>query len=160
MRHRRNTKYFGRPIDSRRALFRSLVDALVKHERIQTTVEKAKELRRHVEKAITMGKSDTLHTRRLLLARYPTKDTTFKIVNDLSKRFVDRPGGYTRIIKTGFRPGDAAELAFIEFVDYDYEKHEAPVKSPEKIREEKKAKSKQRKKLRQIQVKSRHFNRD
>jgi large subunit ribosomal protein L17 len=92
----------------------------VEHGRIKTTVEKAKEARRHVERAITLGKKGTLAARRLILARYPQVEVMTSIVNDLSVRFKDRPGGYTRIIKLGKRPGDMAEMAYIEFVDYDF----------------------------------------
>ncbi len=118
MRHRAKTHSFGRRPDARKALIRGLVDSIVEHGRIRTTVAKAKELRRHVEKAITYGKKDSVHARRILAARYPNTNTVSTIFNDLSKRFSDRPGGYTRIIKIGARPGDKAEMAFIEFVDY------------------------------------------
>jgi large subunit ribosomal protein L17 len=101
-------------------LFRGLIVSLVEHGRIKTTVTKAKELRRKVEKAITVGKKDDLATRRLLLSRIPHPETVNAIVSDLSKRFATRPGGYTRIIKIGRRPGDTSEMAFIEFVDYDW----------------------------------------
>jgi large subunit ribosomal protein L17 len=119
--HRRATKYFSRKFNARKALLRGLIVSLVEHGRIKTTVVKAKELRRHVERAITMGKKDNLATRRLLMSRIPNTDTVNTIVTDLSKRFAARPGGYTRIIKIGRRPGDTAEMAFIEFVDYNWE---------------------------------------
>lgn len=120
--HRRATKYFSRKFNARKALLRGLIVSLVEHGRIKTTVDKAKELRRHVEKAITLGKKGDLATRRLLMSRVPNETTVNTIVTDLSKRFAARPGGYTRIIKIGRRPGDTAEMAFIEFVDYDFEK--------------------------------------
>lgn len=119
--HRRRVKHFDRKSGPRKALLRGLVTSLVEHERITTTVDRAKELRRHVERAITLGKKGDLSTIRLLLSRYPNKDAVTKIVKDLSPRFATRPGGYTRIIKIGRRPGDTAEMAFIEFVDYDFE---------------------------------------
>ena len=122
MRHRRRVKHFSRKPTARKALWRGLISALVEHGRITTTVEKAKELRRHVEKAITVGKKDDLATRRLLMSRVPNEKVVSAILGDLSKRFKARPGGYTRIIKIGRRPGDQAEMAFIEFVDYNYEK--------------------------------------
>lgn len=118
--HRRRVKHFARASGPRKALIRGLVSALVEHGRIKTTVDKAKELRRHVEKAITLGKKGDLATTRLLLSRYPNTNTVQSIMKDLSVRFKTRPGGYTRIIKIGRRPGDTAEMAFIEFVDYDY----------------------------------------
>ena len=107
-------------------MFRGLIVSLVEHGRIKTTVTKAKELRRKVEKAITVGKKDDLATRRLLISRIPHPDTVNVIMSDLSKRFADRPGGYTRIIKIGVRPGDKAEMAFLEFVDYDWKSKETP----------------------------------
>lgn len=122
MAHNRKTKYFSRKFNARKAMFRGLMSSLVEHERISTTVAKAKELRRHIERAITVGKKGDLATTRLLLSRIPNQNTVSKIVTDLSKRFAQRPGGYTRIIKIGRRPGDTAEMAFIEFVDYDWKK--------------------------------------
>jgi large subunit ribosomal protein L17 len=91
----------------------------VEKERIKTTVPKAKYVRPLIEKAITVGKQGNIHARRLLLARYSNKKTVDKIINTLSPRFKDRTGGYTRIIKLGFRPGDQAPLAYLEFVDYN-----------------------------------------
>lgn len=128
MHHRRRTKYFSRKFNARKALWRGLIVSLVEHGRIKTTVDKAKELRRHVEKAITLGKkSDGVATRRLLLSRIPNEGTVEKILSDISPRFKSRDGGYTRIIKIGRRPGDTAEMAFIEFVDYDFKKADADV---------------------------------
>jgi large subunit ribosomal protein L17 len=118
--HRRATKYFSRKFNARKALFRGLIVSLVEHGRIKTTVDKAKEIRRHVEKAITVGKKDTLAARRLLISRIANEKTVGTIMGDISKRFATRPGGYTRIIKIGRRPGDTAEMAFLEFVDYDF----------------------------------------
>lgn len=118
MRHRARTSTFGLESGPRKALIRGLVSSLVEHGRIKTTLAKAKELRRHVEKAVTTGKDQSLHAHRLLLSRYPNKDTVQTIMKDLAPRFKDRPGGYTRILKLGQRPGDAAEMAYIEFVDY------------------------------------------
>ncbi len=119
MRHRVLKNNFGRKQGPRIALMRGLVDALVEHERIRTTLPKAKELRRYVEKAITKGKDQSVHATRQIAAKYPNKTTTQKIVKNLSVRFKERPGGYTRIIKLGNRPGDQAPMAFIEFVDYN-----------------------------------------
>ena len=160
MRHRRNVKHFGRKPDARKALIRGLVNSLVEHERIKTTVPKAKELRRHVEKALTLGKKESLHAQRLLLARYPNKDTVSKIIKDLSPRFKERPGGYTRIIKIGARAGDAAEMAYIEFVDYDPSKvqvDEAVQAKADKLVALRTAKKK--KHVRDIQKQSRRINR-
>ena len=119
MRHRAQVKHFSRSPNARKALMRGLVTSLVEHERIKTTLPKAKELRRHVERAITMGRQGTLHARRTLLAKYPNNATVEKLMSSLGERFKERPGGYTRIMKLGPRLGDGAEMAFIEFVDYD-----------------------------------------
>lgn len=127
--HRRRVKHFDRKSGPRKALLRGLVISLIEHGRITTTVDRAKEARRHVEKAITLGKKGDLATTRLLMSRYPNKDAVASIIKDIAPRFKSRPGGYTRIIKIGRRPGDTAEMAFLEFVDYDFEtKGETPVK--------------------------------
>ena len=118
MRHQIHSKRFGIRGGARKALFRALVNAIVESERIRTTVPKAKELRRHIERAITKGKDQTLHARRILLAKYPSKETVEKLVTNLAPRFQKRPGGYTRILRLARRPGDSAEMCFIEFVDY------------------------------------------
>ncbi len=118
--HRRSTKYFSRKFNARKALLRGLMNSLVEHGRIKTTVDKAKEVRRHIEKAVTLGKGDNLASRRLLISRLANEKTAAIIVGDISKRFSSRPGGYTRIIKIGRRPGDTAEMAFLEFVDYEW----------------------------------------
>jgi large subunit ribosomal protein L17 len=120
--HRRRAKHFGRTSKPRRALLRGLMTSLVEHGRIKTTVEKAKELRRHIERLITLGKKGDVATRRVILSRLANQEAMTTIVDDLSKRFQSRPGGYTRIIKIGRRPGDQAEMAFIEFVDFDWKK--------------------------------------
>lgn len=119
--HRRRVKHFDRKSGPRKALLRGLVSSLVEHGRITTTVDRAKEVRRHVEKAITLGKKGDLATTRLLLSRYPSQVVVSAIVKDIAPRFKTRPGGYTRIIKIGRRPGDTAEMAFLEFVDYNFE---------------------------------------
>jgi large subunit ribosomal protein L17 len=118
MRHRARVSTFGRKSGPRKALVRGLVTSLVEHGRIKTTLAKAKELRRHVERAVTTGKDQTLHAQRLLLSRYPNEKTVAAIMKDIAPRFKDRNGGYTRILKLGNRPGDNAEMAYIEFVDY------------------------------------------
>ncbi len=119
MKHRLQTKRFSRSPEARKALIRGLVCSLVEHERIRTTLSKAKELRRHVEKAITLGRKKNLSATRNLISRYCCKDTAFKIIHDLAMRFNHRPGGYTRILTLGPRVGDGAPMAFIEFVDFN-----------------------------------------
>ena len=140
--HRRRVKHFDRKSGPRKALLRGLVTSLIEHGRITTTVDRAKETRRHVEKAITLGKKGDLSTTRLLMSRYPNKEAEKTIMKDLSPRFADRPGGYTRIIKIGRRPGDTAEMAFLEFVDYDFEaKANAASETATKATKGKKAKA-------------------
>lgn len=119
MRHQTHKHSFGRRNGARAALLKGLVNSLVEHGRIRTTLAKAKELRRHVEKAVTLGKKGDVATRRVLTSRFSNAKTADTIVGDLSKRFSTRPGGYTRIIKAGLRPGDKAPMALIEFVDYE-----------------------------------------
>lgn len=118
MKHRSQVSHFGRSPNQRKALIRGLVTSLVEHGKIQTTVAKAKELRRHVERAITLGKKNTLHARRLLLSRYPSVVTVEKILTQWSPHFATRNGGYTRIMKLGARIGDSAEMAVIEMLDH------------------------------------------
>ena len=120
MRHRKkNTSNFGLKSGPRKALMRGLVRSLVKHERIRTTLPKAKALRPLVEKALTKGRQGDISVRRLLFSRFPDKETVSKIIK-LSERFKDRPGGYTRIVRLGRRAGDQASRALIEFVDYQF----------------------------------------
>jgi large subunit ribosomal protein L17 len=142
MRHKRKVKHFSRKSGPRKALIRGLVTSLVEHERISTTVEKAKELRRHVERAVTLAKNNTLAARRLLLSRYPNDNTVNSLLTNIAPRFASRPGGYTRIIKKGRRPGDAAEMAFIEFVDYDFETKSAKTADAPAAKTTKKSKAK------------------
>src|SRR6185369_10458170 len=117
-RHMARSQRLGRPKDQRIALVRGLVYSLVEHGRIKTTLAKAKELRRHAEKAVTVAKRNTLNARRVLLSQYPSPKTVDTLCGDLAPRFKDRNGGYTRIVKMGNRPGDNAQVAFIEWVDY------------------------------------------
>lgn len=117
MRHRKNGRQLGRNTKHRWALYRNLVTSLVEHERIETTEAKAKELRGIADKLITLGKAGTLHARRQALQVLRTKEAVAKIFNDVAKRYPNREGGYTRIIRTRRRRGDAAELVAIEFVE-------------------------------------------
>ncbi len=117
MRHRKRGRQLGRNTKHRLALFRNLVTALLEHERIETTEAKAKELRGITDKLITLGKQGTLHARRGALRVLRTKQTVEKLFDDVAKRFPSRQGGYTRIIKTRQRPGDAAQMVAIELVE-------------------------------------------
>lgn len=118
MRHHVIKHSFGRKTGPRIALLKGLVNSLVEHGRIKVTVEMAKELRRHVERAVTMGKKGTLNSRRILMARYPNEKVVGLLMDDIAKRFAKREGGYTRIVKLGRRAGDNAPMSYIEFVDY------------------------------------------
>ena len=116
MRHRKKGRQLGRNTKHRRALFRNLVTSLLEHERIETTEAKAKELRGFTDRMITLGKEGTLAARRRALAFIHSKDVVSKLFSDVAVRFRNRPGGYTRIIKTRRRVGDAAEMVAIELV--------------------------------------------
>lgn len=118
MRHAIRGRKLGRTTAHRRALFRNQLESLVQHERITTTLQKAKELRPLAEKMVTHGKRGTLTARRRV-RRWVNRHTVKKIFDDLASRFEDRQGGYTRILKLGPRKGDGAEMALIEFVDYE-----------------------------------------
>jgi large subunit ribosomal protein L17 len=117
MRHRKSGRQLNRNSSHRQAMFRNMASSLVKHELIKTTLPKAKELRRVVEPLITLAKSDSVANRRLAFARTRDSEVVGKLFNDLGPRYAERPGGYTRILKCGFRAGDNAPMAYIEFVD-------------------------------------------
>src|SRR5438128_717302 len=123
MRHLKAGRKLGRNATHRMALMRNLTRALFEHERIITTVEKAKEARRFVEKLITQAKKGGLHARRLVLAKLPDRDAVTKLFDDIAPRFKDRPGGYTRVIKRHQRRlGDAGKTAFLELLKEGEEK--------------------------------------
>ena len=118
--HRRLTKHFARKSGPLKALIRGLMNSVIEHGRIKTTVVKAKEVRRHVEKAVTLAKKDDLNSIRLLISRLANPENALSLVKNVAPRFKDRDGGYMRVIKIGRRPGDTAEMAYLEFVDFDY----------------------------------------
>jgi large subunit ribosomal protein L17 len=119
MRHGMNGRKLNRTSSERRALFAGLACALVKHEQIKTTLPKAKDLRPIVEKMVTLGRRGDLHARRQLFAVLRDEAMTSKLIAVLGPRYKERQGGYLRILKAGFRQGDAAPMAVIEFVDRD-----------------------------------------
>jgi large subunit ribosomal protein L17 len=130
---------FSRRTGHRKALFKNLAQALIKHEQITTTLHKAKDLRPVVEKLITLGKRGSLHARRQAFAMLRDDDTTKKLFETLGPRYAERKGGYTRVLKAGFRYGDAAAIAVIELVDRDPEakgKDSGPVQVRETTEEE------------------------
>jgi large subunit ribosomal protein L17 len=119
MYHRKSYRRFGRSSEHRQAMFANLAAALIKHEQITTTLPKAKDLRPVVEKLVTLCKRNDLHTRRLAMSKLGDEAMVKKLIDVLGPRYKDRQGGYTRIMKAGFRYGDAAPVAVIEFVDRD-----------------------------------------
>ncbi|MCE3249648.1 MAG: ribosomal protein [Geminicoccaceae bacterium] len=119
MRHRLSGRKLNRTSSHRRAMFANMAVALVKHEQITTTLPKAKELRRYVEKLVTLGKRGDLHARRLLIAKTRDQVTATKLIDVLGPRYESRPGGCVRVLKAGFRYGDNAPMAVIEFVERD-----------------------------------------
>jgi large subunit ribosomal protein L17 len=118
MRHRRAGKKLGRDSAHRKALYSNLAGALIEHGRIKTTEAKAKAVKPFAEQMITLGKRGDLHARRLALAELRSQDVVHQLFADVAPRFTDRPGGYTRIVKLGPRYGDAAEMVYLELVDY------------------------------------------
>jgi len=118
MRHLKGYRKLGRVTSHRLAMLRNMATSLVLHERIETTVPKAKELRGIVDRMITLGKRGDLHARRQALSYLYDDAAVSKVFSDLAERFKTRPGGYTRILKKGFRFGDGADMAFLELVDF------------------------------------------
>jgi large subunit ribosomal protein L17 len=117
MRHRKSGRQLKRTSSHRKAMFSNMASSLVRHEVIKTTLPKAKELRRVVEPLITLAKTDSVANRRLAFARTRDNEVVAKLFNELGPRFAARQGGYTRILKAGFRAGDKAPMAYIELVD-------------------------------------------
>ena len=139
MRHRHGQRKLNRTSSHRRAMFRNMATSLLKHEQIETTVPKAKELRGVVERMITLGKRGDLHARRQALSYLVDDAVVRKLFDTLGPRYAERPGGYTRVLKAGFRYGDAAPMAIIELVDRDEDekgKDSGPVPGDDEEEEE------------------------
>ncbi|MEE8544648.1 MAG: 50S ribosomal protein L17 [Alphaproteobacteria bacterium] len=119
MRHRLSGRKLNRTSSHRKAMFKNMAAALIKHEQITTTLAKAKDLRRVADRLVTLGKRSGLHARRQALAVLKDKGLAEKLFSTLAKRYADRPGGYTRVLKAGYRYGDSAPMAVIELVDRD-----------------------------------------
>ena len=117
MRHRHSGRQLNRNSTHRKAMFKNMSASLFEHELIRTTVAKAKELRRTAEKLITLAKVDSVANRRLAYSRLRDRDAVTKLFNELGPRYANRPGGYLRILKCGFRTGDKAPMAYVELVD-------------------------------------------
>ena len=119
MRHGNGYRKLNRTHEHRKAMFANMVCSLVEHEQITTTLPKAKELKRIADKIVTLAKKGNLHSRRLLMARVKQEDAVRKLIDVLAPRYSERSGGYSRVLKAGFRHGDMAPMAIIEFVDRD-----------------------------------------
>ena len=117
MRHRKSGRHLNRTSSHRKAMFSNMGVSLIEHEIIKTTVPKAKELRRFVEPLITLSKIDNVGNRRLAFSKLRSKEAVGKLFSEIGPRYEERPGGYTRILKTGFRSGDSAPVAYVELVD-------------------------------------------
>lgn len=119
MRHNKKFNHLGRTATHRAAMLSNMACSLIKHKRITTTVAKAKALKKYVEPLITKSKNDTTNSRRVVFSYLQDKFAVTELFQEISVKVADRPGGYTRIIKTGFRQSDGADMCFIELVDYD-----------------------------------------
>lgn len=119
MRHNKNFNHLGRQAGHRRALMSNMASSLILHKRIETTVAKAKAVKQFIEPLVTKSKEDTTHQRRMVFSYLKQKEAVTELFRTIAPKIADRPGGYTRILKTGFRLGDAADMCIIEFVDFN-----------------------------------------
>ena len=119
MRHNKNYNHLGRQAGHRKALLANMASSLILHTRIETTLAKAKAVRQYVEPLVTKSKEDTTHSRRVVFSYLKQKEAVTELFRTIAPKIANRPGGYTRILKTGFRLGDAAEMCIIEFVDFN-----------------------------------------
>ena len=143
MRHKKGYKKLNRTSEHRKALIKNMLNSLIKYEQITTTLPKAKVIRPQADKIITLGKKNTLQNTKILISKLQSTVSTNKVKNILSKRYETRKGGYTRIIKAGFRYGDKAPMAVLEFVDRDLEAKKVDIKKKEAKQENKKEEQKQ-----------------
>ena len=137
MRHGMSNKKLNRTSEHRKALLKNMLNSLIKYEQIKTTLPKAKFLKPQADKIITLGKKETLQTTKMLMSKLQDKKSTNKVKKTLSKRYEKRNGGYTRIIKAGFRYGDNAPMAVIEFVDRDVQAKRVDRKKKEPAKDQK-----------------------
>ncbi len=138
MRHGLAQKKLNRTSEHRKALLKNMLNSLIKYEQIKTTLPKAKFLKPQADKIITLGKKDTLHTTKILVSKLQDIKSATKVKKTLSKRYEKRKGGYTRIVKAGFRYGDNAPMAIIEFVDRDLEAKRVDKKKKDPVKDENK----------------------
>ena len=141
MRHNKKFNHLGRTASHRKAMLSNMACSLIKHKRLTTTLAKAKALKKSVEPLITRCKNDTTNSRRVVFSYLQDKTIVTELFKEVSVKVADRPGGYTRIIKTGRRLGDDAEMCFIELVDYNENMAKAPVKKATRTRRSKKSSS-------------------
>ncbi|MBE6243630.1 MAG: 50S ribosomal protein L17 [Bacteroidales bacterium] len=135
MRHNKAINHLGRKSGHRKALLANMATSLILHKRIQTTVAKAKALKMYVEPLITKSKEDTTHSRRVVFSYLKNKEAVTELFRTIAPKIADRPGGYTRVLKTGFRQGDGADMALIELVDFNEAAlASAPKKAAKKVR--------------------------
>ena len=139
MRHNKKFNHLGRTADHRKAMLANMAISLIMHKRITTTLAKAKALKMYVEPLITRSKNDTTTSRRVVFRYLQNKYAVTELFKEISAKVADRPGGYTRIIKLGIRKGDAAEMAFIELVDFDENMAKTPKAAAKKTRRSRKA---------------------
>ena len=144
MRHGMANKKLNRTSEHRKALLKNMLNSLIKYEQIKTTLPKAKFLKPQADKIITLGKKDTLQTSKMLISQLQDSKSANKVKKTLSKRYEKRSGGYTRIIKAGFRYGDNAPMAIIEFIDRDIEAKKVDRKKKETTKEASKAEEKKK----------------
>jgi len=140
MRHAMANKKLNRTSEHRKALLKNMLNSLIKYEQITTTLPKAKFLKPQADKIITLGKKESLQTTKILMSKLQDKKSTNKVKKTLSKRYEKRNGGYTRIIKAGFRYGDNAPMAVIEFVDRDVQAKKVDRKKKEPVKDQKESK--------------------
>ena len=119
MRHNKNFNHLGRQAGHRKAMLSNMASSLILHKRIETTVAKAKAVRQFIEPLVTRSKEDTTHSRRIVFSYLKQKEAVTELFRTIAPKIMERPGGYTRILKTGFRLGDAADMCIIEFVDFN-----------------------------------------
>ena len=137
MRHKLGHRKLNSTSEHRKALIKNMLNSLIKYEQITTTLPKAKVLKPQADKIVTLGKKDGLHNTRALISKLQNLSLANKVKNTLSKRYKDRKGGYTRIIKAGFRYGDNSPLAIIEFVDRDLQAKKVDIKKEKKVEKNK-----------------------
>ena len=140
MRHKFGYRKLNRTSEHRKALFKNMVNSLIKYEQITTTLPKAKELKPKVDKIITLGKKNNLSSKKNLFSQLQSKESVNKLSNVLSQRYLKRNGGYCRVIRAGFRYGDKAPMAVIEFVDRDVEAKKVDIKKKNTTKEAKEEK--------------------